>query len=197
VARGSVPLVGSIRNVDFFDVKGVVEEFCATFRIEADFIRPNERLAAGRAAEVRVRSNGATSPLGVLGQIHPAVAELRGFPVAEETYVAEIDLDALAGIAAGDDLRARPLPRFPSIVRDVSILVDEALPAAAVRGTIRSAAPASLESIVEFDRYHGTGVPEGRVSLSLRLTFRAPDRTLTDEEAQQATEGIVRALGQA
>jgi phenylalanyl-tRNA synthetase beta chain len=71
------------------------------------------------------------------------------------------------------------------------------LPAAAVRGTIRSAAPPTLVGITEFDRYQGKGVPEGRVSLSLRLTFRAPDRTLTDEEAQQATERIVEALGQA
>jgi phenylalanyl-tRNA synthetase beta chain len=72
--------------------------------------------------------------------------------------------------------------------------VDEALPAAAVRGTIRSAAPSTLVSMVEFDRYQGTGVPEGRVSLSLRLIFRAPDRTLTDAEAEEATAHIVDAL---
>jgi phenylalanyl-tRNA synthetase beta chain len=100
----------------------------------------------------------------------------------------------LGTLASGDDLRAQPLPRHPSIVRDISILVDEALPAAAVRGTIRSAAPATLASISEFDRYQGKGVPEGRVSLSLRLTFRAPDRTLTDQEAQDATARIVTAL---
>ena len=74
------------------------------------------------------------------------------------------------------------------------MLVDDALPAAAVRGTIRSSAPSTLVSIVEFDRYHGKGVPDGRVSLSLRLTFRAPDRTLTDEEVQAATGKIVEAL---
>jgi phenylalanyl-tRNA synthetase beta chain len=68
------------------------------------------------------------------------------------------------------------------------------LPAAAVRGTIRAAAPATLVSISEFDRYQGKGVAEGRVSLSLRLTFRAPDRTLTDEEAQSATDSIVATL---
>ena len=79
-------------------------------------------------------------------------------------------------------------------MRDISFLVDEALPAAAVRGTIRSAAPSTLVSIAEFDRYQGKGVPEGRVSLSLRLTFRAPDRTLTDQEADTATDMIVDAL---
>jgi phenylalanyl-tRNA synthetase beta chain len=68
------------------------------------------------------------------------------------------------------------------------------LPAAAVRGTIRSVAPATLVSIGEFDRYQGKGIPQGRISLSMRLTFRAPDRTLTDEEAQTATDRIVDAL---
>ena len=122
------------------------------------------------------------------------MAEARGFPGGEEIYVGEIDLAVLGGGDASDDFRAAPLPRFPSIVRDISMLVDEALPAAAVRGTIRSEAPDTLASIAEFDRYQGKGVPAGRISLSLRLTFRAPDRTLTDEEAQAATERIVEAL---
>ena len=125
------------------------------------------------------------------------MAEARGFPSTEEIYVGELDLTVLAAAGAGDDFRATPLPRFPSIVRDISILVDEALPADAVRGTIRSKAPETLASIVEFDRYQGKGVPEGRISLSLRLTFRAPDRTLTDDEAQAATERIVEALRRA
>jgi phenylalanyl-tRNA synthetase beta chain len=87
-----------------------------------------------------------------------------------------------------------PLPKFPSIVRDLSILVGDALPAAAVRGTIRSAAPSVLQSIVEFDRYLGKGIPEGRVSLSLRLTFRSAERTLTDDEVDAAMAAIVAAL---
>ena len=82
----------------------------------------------------------------------------------------------------------------PSIVRDLSILVPDTLPASTVRGTIRSSAPQTLVSIVEFDRYTGKGVPAEQVSLSLRLTFRAPDRTLTDDEVQQAMAQIVSAL---
>jgi phenylalanyl-tRNA synthetase beta chain len=127
----------------------------------------------------------------VLGQLQPSLAEARGFPPGEEVYVAEIDLDALTTRMPGGDLRTESLPKFPSIVRDVSILVDEVLPAAAVRGTIRSAAPETLHSIVEFDRYQGKGIPEGRVSLSLRLTFRSPERTLTDDEVEAAMTAIV------
>jgi phenylalanyl-tRNA synthetase beta chain len=183
---------GAARAADFFDVKGVVERLSAAFGVShLEFAHTGEPfLVRGRAAVVR----SAGVPFGVFGQLDPGVADARGLPASEETYVAEVDLDALATIAPGDELRAQSLPRFPAIVRDVSILVDEALPAAAVRGTIRSAAPALLESIVEFDRYHGKGVPDGRVSLSLRLTFRAPERTLTDDEAQGATERIVAAL---
>jgi phenylalanyl-tRNA synthetase beta chain len=77
------------------------------------------------------------------------------------------------------------------------MLVDSSLPAAAVRGTIRSSAPPTLARIVEFDRYRGKGVPEGRVSLSLRLTFRSPERTLIDAEVDEAMDRIVTALASA
>ena len=180
------------RSVDFFDAKGTVELLGAVFGAAALEFSQAERayLVRGRAAAVE---SGGTM-LGVVGQLLPRIAEGRGLPPGEDLYVAEIDTDALARVAAAGDLRAETLPRFPAIIRDVSILVDEALPAASVRGTIRAAAPPTLASIVEFDRYQGKGVPEGRVSLSLRLTFRDPERTLTDDEAQTATERIVDAL---
>jgi phenylalanyl-tRNA synthetase beta chain len=76
----------------------------------------------------------------------------------------------------------------------VSIVVDATLPAAAVRGTIRRAAPPTLVSVEEFDRYQGKGVADGHCSLSLRLVFRAPDRTLTDADVQAAMDTIVAAL---
>ena len=71
-------------------------------------------------------------------------------------------------------MTATPVPRFPSVVRDLAVVVDRTLPAAALRGTIRTAAPETLESIREFDRYEGTGVADGHVSLAVRLTFRSP-----------------------
>jgi phenylalanyl-tRNA synthetase beta chain len=182
------------RAVDFFDVKGVIETVLEAFGVTAAEFVPVDvpYLVRGRAAEGRM--NGAT--LAVVGQLAPEVAGARGFPESEELYVAEIDTERLGPANIGDALRAASLPRFPSIVRDVSVLVDEALPAAAVRGTIRAVAPPTLASIVEFDRYQGKGIPEGRVSLSLRLTFQDPERTLTDDEAQAATERIVDALGE-
>jgi phenylalanyl-tRNA synthetase beta chain len=182
------------RPVDFFDVKGAAELLCAALELPSASLgfRASRRahLVAGRAADI----HAGEACIGSVGQLLPAIAEARGFPAGEPIYVAEIDLDAATAAAPVEPLRAESLPRFPSIVRDLSILVDEALPAAAVRGTIRSSGPSTLVSIVEFDRYQGKGVPEGRVSLSFRLTFRDPERTLTDDDAQQATDRIVQAL---
>jgi phenylalanyl-tRNA synthetase beta chain len=184
------------RALDFFDAKGILEAIAAASGMTLEF-DPVEspHLVPGRAAAVRLLTPGGPCTLGTVGQLQPSIAQARGFPDGEEIYAGEIDLDLLP--AEHPQFRTAALPRYPSIVRDISMLVDDALPAAAVRGTIRSQAPDVLVSIAEFDRYQGKGVPEGRVSLSLRLTFRAADRTLTDEEAQTATERIVDALRRA
>jgi phenylalanyl-tRNA synthetase beta chain len=180
------------RTTDFYDVKGIVELLLAA--LGADEARVSAAtvpyLAAGRAAVV---SSGDTV-IGALGQLLPSLAEARGMPAGDEVYVVELDMDALAACAPARELRAESLPKYPAITRDLSILVGEALPAAAVRGTIRSAAPEFLESIVEFDRYQGKGIPEGSVSLSVRLTFRSAARTLTDQEVEAAMTTIVAAL---
>jgi phenylalanyl-tRNA synthetase beta chain len=91
----------------------------------------------------------------------------------------------------------QPLPRFPSVVRDLSIVVANTLPAEIIRGTILAAGrdlPAPLTALSFFDRYQGKGVPPGAVSLSVRLTFQAAERTLTDADVQQSVETILAAL---
>jgi phenylalanyl-tRNA synthetase beta chain len=180
------------RMTDFYDVKGIVELLLAA--LGADEARVSAAtvpyLAAGRAAVV----SAGNTMIGALGQLLPSLAEARGMPAGEEVYVVELDMDALAACAPARELRAESLPKYPAIARDLSILVGEALPAAAVRGTIRSAAPEFLESIVEFDRYQGKGIPDGSVSLSVRLTFRSAARTLTDQEVEAAMTTIVTAL---
>jgi len=180
------------RAVDFYDVKGVVEALLGSLDLQATFeavSRPY--FVDGRAASF---STPGGAPLGELGQLAHELLDARGLPSGEPAYAFEMDVDAAAAARPSGDLRAQSLPRFPAIVRDVSILVDNVLPAATVRGTIRAAAPDTLVGVTEFDRYRGTGVPDGRVSLSLRLTFRSPDRTLTDAEVDAAMAGIVEAL---
>jgi phenylalanyl-tRNA synthetase beta chain len=178
---------GASRPADFYDVTGVAEALGRALGVELTFEPASlPYLVEGRAAEIK--------GLGVVGQLAPAILDARGFPSTEELFAFELDVDALANRHAADDVRAESLPRFPSVVRDLSALVDSTLPAASVRGTIRSAAPSTLANVIEFDRYRGKGVPDGRVSLSLRLTFRSPERTLTDAEVDAAMSRIVDAL---
>ena len=182
---------GGARDVDFFDMKGLVERIGDALRLEVTTGTHRENwLVAGRSAAVIA---GGTR-VGVIGQLAPAVAEAHGLPSNDPVYVAEIDLDAADTVAPKDEGRVEPLPRYPSVSRDISILIDATLPADAVRATIREAAPPTLVQIREFDRYQGKGVPDGKVSLSLRLTFRASDRTLTDAEVQSAMDAILAAL---
>jgi phenylalanyl-tRNA synthetase beta chain len=182
---------GDARDVDFFDMKGVVERMGDGLRLDVTTEANREPwLVAGRSAAVL--AGGAR--VGVMGQLAPAIAEVHGLPSNDAVYVAEIDLDAAEAAAPKDEPRVEPLPRYPSVTRDISILVDATRPADSIRATIRDAAPATLVQIREFDRYQGKGVPEGQVSLSLHLTFRASDRTLTDAEIQTAMDTILAAL---
>ena len=181
-------------DVDFFDVKGIVERLCDALGIAPKFepIRLSF-LAPGQAAAVLV--NGAQ--IGVLGQVAPSIAEQRGAPRQDEIFAAELDLDGAWFSKIGPREAVTPLPRHPFIVRDLSIVVADTLPAEIIRGTIQAAgatAAAPLVSVAFFDRYQGKGVPEGAVSLSVRLTFQAADRTLTDAEAQQSFDKILAVL---
>ena len=180
------------REVDFFDIRGVVERLGAALGMDLA-IAPGVRdyLVPGRRAVVTVGGR----EVGVVGQLQRADAAAHGLPDGDAVYVAEVWLDT--GPATAGDVPVHPLPRFPSVVRDISILLDATVAARDVRDTIRAAAPPTLAEVVEFDRYQGTGVPQSQVSLSLHLTFRASDRTLTDAEVDTAMDAIVGALAAA
>ena len=179
------------REVDFFDVKAVVERIGDAMRVELTTETRDEKwLVRGRSAAIMCEGR----QVGAIGQLAPAVADAHGLPSGDAVYVAQLDLDALERAAPERALTVQALPRYPSVTRDISVLIDETLSAARVRQTIRDVAPATLVDIFEFDRYQGKGVPEGRVSLSLRLVFRSSDRTLTDSEVQTAMEGVIGAL---
>jgi phenylalanyl-tRNA synthetase beta chain len=182
---------GGRREVDFADMKGVVEQLAALSNVLPAFTEVETPFLAGGRAAAMVAS-GMT--VGVFGLLAPPVADRRDLPAGDAVYVAELDLDALTAASPTGPLRARPLPRFPAVVRDVSILVDDTLSAETVRGTIRSAAPDTLVQVREFDRYQGTGIADGKISLSFRLTFQSSERTLTDEDVQAGMQRIIDAL---
>jgi phenylalanyl-tRNA synthetase beta chain len=182
---------GEARPVDFFDIKGVAEQIGEALSLAPRSIASVvPYLVEGRTATLHVGD----VEIGVVGQLLPSIAQQRALPEADPVYVLEFDLDRCTAAMSAAPRYARPLPRHPSVVRDVSIVVDEALSAETVRGTIRSAAPATLVDVREFDRYQGKGIAAGKVSLSLRLTFQAPERTLTDAEVNLAMDDILAAL---
>ncbi len=181
---------GGTRDVDFFDLKGTIERIGLALGFTAQVESHQEPwLVPGRTAAIV--ANGAR--LGVFGQLTPALADKHGLPSGDAVYVAEIDLDATERLTGGS-IRVEPLPRYPSVTRDISIVVDSALASEQVRRTVREAAPATLVRVREFDRYQGKGVPDGKVSLSLRLTFRSPEGTLTDADVQTAMDTVLLAL---
>jgi len=190
-AAGGEHWSGGARDVDFFDMEGIVERIAQALRLDVHTEPHREGwLVPGRSAVLMTDG----TPIGVLGQLAPAIAEAHGLPLNDAVYVAEIDLDAAEQAAPKKEAHIEPLPRYPSVTRDISILVAETLAAATVRSTVRKAAPGTLVRVREFDRYQGKGVPEGKVSLSLRLTFRSSDRTLTDPDVQSAMDDVLAAL---
>jgi len=201
------------REVDFFDLSGVVRQVCEAIGVRADFEpRPSDFLVAGQSAVCTAASATASAsadrtadrsaerlPIGIIGLLQPAIVDSYGAPKQDKVFVAELDLDAAWYVADRRLHAVAALPRFPAVVRDLSIVVADTLPAAIIRGTIQSAGAsteAPLAGIAFFDRYQGKGIADGAVSVSVRLTFQSPDRTLTDAEVQQSFDQILRALVQ-
>ena len=182
---------GGTRPIDYFDVQGVVHRVCQALRVDPRMEGVAEPwLVPGRGAAILADD----VRIGTMGLLASSIVEQQTLSASEAIYVAEIDLDSVPPL--DDDLQVEALPRHPSMTRDISILVADTLAAGTVRQTVQENAPDTLVRISEFDRYQGKGIPDGQISLSLRLTFRAPDRTLTDSEVQKAVDGVLAALKQ-
>jgi phenylalanyl-tRNA synthetase beta chain len=164
-------------HLDFYDVKGVVDALCAGFRVNVSHAPGRHpSLHPGRTSELSVGD----LRVGVLGQLHPTVAERFDLGAAPVLF-AELDFDLL--IQSRQPLLAVQTPsRFPAADRDISFIVDEETPHAALENVIRDAAGDLLERVELFDVFRGGGVPTGRKSLAFSLRYRALDRTLDDEE---------------
>jgi phenylalanyl-tRNA synthetase beta chain len=175
---------------DFFAAKGILEGLLGTLRVEFE-VEPGERpfLHPGRSASVLV---GDEQKVGWIGELHPLVA--RDWDLEDGTAF-EIDVDALAELVPSAP-GYRPVSTFPAVIQDIAVVVDEDVPAADVQDAVRTAGGELLEQLRLFDVYRGEQVGEGSKSLALRLEFRAPDRTLTDEEVADLRAQIERELGE-
>jgi phenylalanyl-tRNA synthetase beta chain len=179
---------GAARAADFYDVKADVEAMLAlTGAPDAFVFRPGEHpaLHPGQSAEI-VRDGRL---VGRIGLLHPD-AEKR-LDVTGPVYLFELDLDALG---QGALPKFAALSRFPSIRRDLALVVDSDLPWAKVRDCVRRAAPAIVQDIRLFDVYTGDRIEAGRKSLALGLILQDSSDTLTDQKVDAAVSGILEAL---
>ncbi len=143
----------------------------------------------GRCAELSVNIDGETHVVGHAGELHPQVLEALGLPA--RTCAMEIDLTALP---LGEKLPAPVLSSFPAVHQDVALVVEEEVPAEAVRRTLEESAGELIEEVALFDVYRSESLGENKKSLAFGLIFRAPDRTLTEDEASEGRLAAAEAV---
>ena len=187
----TVLTLGAYGNTDFYAMKGVCENLLmlagikgATFTACTD----NASYHPGRCAKILAEDG---TQLGIFGQAHPLMAENYGMSLP--VFVAEIAFDTV--FALGNRQKAyRPLPKYPATTRDFSFVCDEEMEVGAIEGVMEKAGGKLVENVALFDIYRGPQVGEGKKSVSLRVTLRAADRTLTVEEADKVSKKILNDL---
>ena len=177
---------------DFYAIKGSVEallEQLCIGKTKWEACTDHPVFHPGRAAVISLGD----VILGRVGQVHPLTAKNFGFDT--EVYVAELDLEALfANI--GDEARYVPIPKFPSITRDIAVVCDGEVSVGDLQAVIEKAGGKKLVSCTLFDVYTGEHIAEGKKSVAFALSYRADDKTLTDEEADVLTAKILTALSE-
>lgn len=182
------------REVDYYDLKGIFETIAAHFGLEGiqyHRVAP-DGYHPGRTAEITVESNNEAIILGWIGQLHPELQRLKDLA---NTYVLEIDLNKLIE-CANLQIAYHALPRYPSISRDIALVVDEHIAASELKDCATQSAGELLESVRIFDVYTGDKVDPGKKSVALSLVYRNAERTLTDDEVSEAHQKVVGELEQ-
>ena len=176
--------------IDVLDLKGSLEALLEAFGVRG------ARFVAGASPFLHPGASGriliGEEAIGIFGELHPDVMarfELEGAKVC----VAELSLTPIARLRGGP-LRMKALPRFPGVGRDLSFFLDRSIAAEAVLGLVSRAAGPDLEGAEIFDVYEGKGVPAGKRSMAVALSFRKKERTLTDAEVDASQAAVIAAL---
>ena len=177
------------RDLDFFDVKGALESVIEAMNLPETIFTAAlaKHLRPGQAAAIRAHG----MPVGWIGRLAEAVAA--NYKFRQPVFVAEVDLTALLEMPEQPVLYS-PLPRFPSIVRDVSLLVDRQVSVGELVSTAENQSGTHFIAANFVGTYEGEGIPDNKRSVTLRFEYRAPDRTLRDEEIDDVHWSIVKAL---
>lgn len=175
---------------DFYDLKGKVEQLLEEIGVcdyEVAVCKENPSFHPGRCASLMVGGKA----IGTFGQVHPQVAA--NFKVGTEVYCALLDFEALLSVYT-TDRKFKPLPKFPATGRDIALLMDADMNVGEVEKIIKNQQSPILESYTLFDVYQGEQVEKGKKSVAYALSFRAEDRTLTDDEVNAVMNTILEQL---
>jgi phenylalanyl-tRNA synthetase beta chain len=177
------------RKVDFYDLKGIVEELARALDLQEPQWLPTsyDPFYEGRCAEVEIGGER----VGVAGQIHPLV--IKRYEIPNEVFAFELDLDRILALP-GRKKEFREIPRYPSITVDLALIIDEEVSCLQIRDVVQTGGGKGLKDVTLFDVYRGAQIPEGKKSLAFSLTFQEEDRTLRDEEVQERVDRIVQKL---
>jgi len=177
---------GGDDSFDFYDARGVVEGLLSQLDIEASFDESkDESLHPVKQAAIVIAGN----QLGVVGELHSKL--LQAFEIPGAAYLFEINLTALLPFTVGHKM-FQPISRFPTIVRDIALVVDSGVTHHRVKDIINSFP--LVKRVTIFDVYSGEQVPPGKKSLAYSITFQSPTHTLTDEEVNQVQQQILDKL---
>ncbi len=205
------------READFYDIKGAAETLLHALQVTHYQFLPAQHptFHPGRCAYLEVGELELATPstsnnrprepraleqgearwirVAVLGEVHPDVADR--FDLDGRTYLLEMDLQRLFDHVPAV-VQYQAIPRYPAAERDLAIVLDEDVQAADIPDAMVASAEGLLQEIRLFDIYNGPGIPEGKKSLAFALRFQSPDRTLTDQEIEEAQSRILAALEQ-
>jgi len=179
-------------GVNFFSIKGELDAILAGLNVpKASYcaVKNHPSFHPGRCASVSI--NGI--PLGHIGQVHPQVAA--NYDIDVEVYCVEINFSKLFELKLPDPTYT-PLPKYPSVPRDISIVCDEEITVAQAEDVITAAAGKMLRGVRLFDIYRGANLVSGKKSLAFSLELRADDRTLTDADSEQVISQVLSALAE-
>lgn len=177
-------------DIDFYTLKGAVEEILLSIGIKTFRFEPFTEMLTfhpGRCALVYVNDD----LCGMIGEVHPMVC--KNFSIPTRCYLSELSFDILKKNATFER-QYKPMPKYPAVTRDLSLLIDDGIWASEIAGIIRKNAGTILDNIKLFDVYKGKQIPENKRSMAYSITFRAEDRTLTDDEINQVMTAIISAL---
>ena len=174
----------------FFTLKGEIEAVFAGLRLKkASYtaVKDNPSYHPGRCAKVTIDG----VDVGIMGQVHPLVAANYG--IDTDVYCAELNFTRLLNCRF-PDATYTPLPKYPTVSRDLALVCDEAITVSQVEDVIVSSAGKLLRDVKLFDIYRSTGIPEGKKSMAFSLELRADDRTLTDTDSEGVVQKVLAAL---